>query len=83
MFIFRNGNFSVRRTKSSFNKVASDQCTEQKCRGRISGFSTSEGTVQRWTIASHCVAQCVVILRNDSRCLKTNPKPKDLMKLRI
>ena len=89
MFTFRNGNFSVRRTKSSFNKVASDQCIEQtvnreqKCRGGISGFSTSEGTVQRRTLTSHYLAQCVAILRNDLRCSKTNWKPKDLGKSRI
>ena len=67
MFTLRNGNFSVRRTKNSFNKLASDQCIEQtvnreqKCRGGISSFSTSDGTVQRWTLTSHCVAQCVAI----------------------
>ena len=66
-----------------------DQCIEQtvnreqKCRERIYAFSTSEGTVQRWTLISHCVAQCVAILRNDLRCSKTNRKPKDLGKSRI
>ena len=56
---------------------------EQKCRGGISGFSTSEGTVQRWTLTSHSVSQCVAIWRNDLRCSKTNRKPKDLGKSRI
>ena len=66
-----------------------DQCIEQtvnreqKCRERIYAFSTSEGTVQRWTLISHCVAQCVAILRNDLRCSKTNRKPKDCGKSRI
>ena len=89
MFTFRNGNFSVRRTKSFFNKVASDQCIEQsvnreqKCRGGISGFSKSEGAVQRWTLTNHRVAQCVAIFRNNLRCSKTNRKPKELGKSRI
>ena len=56
---------------------------EQKCRGGISGFSTSERTVQKWTLTSYCVDQCVAILRNDLRCSKTNRKPKDLGKSRI
>ena len=34
-------------------------------------------------ITSHCVAQCIAILRNDLRCLKTSRKPKDLGKSRI
>ena len=47
MFTSRNCNSSVRRTKISLNKFAPDQCIEQtvnreqKCRGAISGFSTS------------------------------------------
>ena len=89
MLTFRNVNFSVRRTKSSSNKVASDQCIEQivnreqKFRGGICGFNTSEAIVQRWVLTSHCAAQCVAILRNDLRCSKTNQKPKDLGKSRI
>ena len=89
MFTFRNGNVSVRRTKNLFNKFASDQCIkeivnwEQKCREGISDFSTSEGTVQRWTLTSHCVDQCVVVLRNDLRCSKTNRTSKDMGKSRI
>ena len=78
MFTFRNCNSSVRRTKSSLNKFAPDQCIEQtvnreqKCREAISGFSTSGRTVERWTLTSRCVAQCVAILRNDLGWLKTN-----------
>ena len=88
MFTFRNSNFSVRRTKSSFNKVPSAQSfeqtvnQEQKCWGGISTFSTSEGTVQRWTLTNHCVAQCIAILRYDLRFSKTNQKPQDFGKSR-
>ena len=89
MFTLRSRNFSQRRTKSSFNKLAfrSIHRTNREPRaempGGISGFSTSERTVQKWTLTSYCVDQCVAILRNDLRCSKTNWKPKDLGKSRI
>ena len=60
---FEAGNFSVRRQPGKFNKIPSDQAIEQtinrdqKCPGGIIGFSTSEGTVQRWLLTSHVAAK--------------------------
>ena len=56
---FEAGHFSVRRQQGKFNKIPSDQAIEQtinrqqKCAGGIIGFSTTEGTVQRWSLTSH------------------------------
>ena len=61
---FEPGHFSVRRQHGRFNKIPSDQAIEQtinreqKCAGRIVGYSTSEGTVQRWVLTSHVAAKC-------------------------
>ena len=59
---FINGNFSVQRTKGKFNMLPPDQVIEQtinkeqKGPGGIIGFSTSPGTVQRWVLSSHVLA---------------------------
>ena len=61
---FEAGHFSVRRQPGRFNKIPSDQAIEQtinreqKCAGGIVGYSTSEGTVQRWVLTSHVAAKC-------------------------
>ena len=68
--MFRSGNFAVKRTKGSFNKIPSDQCIEQtinrdqKCSGGIIGFCASEGGVQRWVLTSHIAAKCMSRLRS-------------------
>ena len=59
---FRNGHFSVKRSKGNFNGLPPDQVIEQtinkdqKGAGGIIGFSTSPGTVQRWVLSSHVIA---------------------------
>ena len=56
---FQRGNFSVRRAPGKFNCLPADQVIEQtvnqdqKGPGGIIGFSTTEGTVQKWILASH------------------------------
>lgn len=61
---FEDGNFAVRRQHGNINKIPSDQAIEQtinrpqKCSGGITGFSTTEGTVQRWVLTSHIAAKC-------------------------
>ena len=58
---FQRGNFFVRRVPGRFNKLSPDQVIEQtinkdqKRPGGIKGFSTTEGTVQRWVLSSHSV----------------------------
>ena len=73
----------MKRSRGSFNKVASDQCIEQtinreqKCHGGIKGYSTSEGTVQRWVLTSHIVSECISQLNGESNHQKKS-LPKDL-----
>ena len=89
MFPFRDGNFSVKRSNGKFNKVPSDQCIEQtinreqKCHGGIKGYSTSEGTVQRWVLTSHILARCFSKLDYDLLIENKQPTPKDLGKSRM
>ena len=51
--------------------IASDQCIEQtinreqKCRGGITGFSTSVGTVQRWVLTSHITSKALSKIREN------------------
>ena len=60
---FKEGCFSVRQSYGKFNKVSPDQVIEQtinkdqKGPSGIIGFSTSEGTVQRWELTGHLVAK--------------------------
>ena len=86
---FEAGHFSVRRQQGKFNKIPSDQAIEQtinrqqKCAGGIIGFSTSEGTVQRWALTSHIAAKCQSRVEeflgmSDDRCVT-----KDLATKRI
>ncbi|XP_047132181.1 uncharacterized protein LOC124811086 [Hydra vulgaris] len=81
---FMDGNFSVRRTSGTFNKIPSDQCIEQtinrdqKCRGGIKGYSTCEGTIQRWILTSHTVSKCISILQNNLGITTRKQSPKDL-----
>lgn len=86
---FEAGHFSVRRQQGKFNKIPSDQAIEQtinrqqKCAGGIIGFSTSEGTVQRWALISHAAAKCQSHVEeflgmSDDRCVT-----KDLAAERI
>ncbi|CAB4001853.1 Hypothetical predicted protein [Paramuricea clavata] len=86
---FEAGHFSVRRQQGKFNKIPSDQAIEQtinrqqKCAGGIIGFSTSEGTVQRWALTSHVAAKCQSHVEeffgmSDDRCVT-----KDLATKRI
>eukprot|EP00795_Rhopilema_esculentum_P010131 gene10131-18794_t len=62
---FRNGFFSVRQQPGFLNALLSDQVIEQtinkeqKCRGGITGYSTSAGTIQRWVLTSHSVAKAL------------------------
>ena len=84
----RDGNFAFKRSKGQFNKIPSDQCIEQtmnrdqKCRGGIIGYCTSEGAVQRWTLTSHVAAKCTSILKGELNCKSTSSLPKDLSKAR-
>ncbi|XP_065683225.1 uncharacterized protein LOC136096041 [Hydra vulgaris] len=81
---FMDGNFSVRRTSGTFNKVPSDQCIEQtinldqKCQEGIKSYSTSDGTIQRWVLTSHTVLKCISILKNDMGITNKKQTPKDL-----
>ena len=62
---FQKGNFAVRRTANTFNMLPPDQVIEQtinrdqKGSGGIIGSSTSQGSVQRWVLASHNTATII------------------------
>ena len=58
------GNFSVRRSAGRFNKLPPDQGRDQKGSGGIIGYSTSEGTIQRWIITSHVAARLLGDMEN-------------------
>ena len=86
---FQAGHFSVRRQQGKFNKIPSDQAIEQtinreqKCAGGIIGYSTSDGTVQRWTLTSHIAAKSQSRLEeflgmSENKCIT-----KDLAEKRI
>ena len=83
-YIFRRGNFRVKRSDGRFNEVPSDQCIEQtinrqqKCHGGIIGFSTSEGTVQRWVLTSHVVSKLISQIEEELKLKRPLSKPKDL-----
>ena len=51
--------------------------------GGIIGFSSSEGTMQRWVFTSHIVAEIRSNMEVDLGIKKGSKKPKDLQKSRI
>ena len=51
--------------------------------GSIIGFSSSEGTMQRWVFTSHIVAEIRSNMEVDLGIKKGSKKPKDLKKSRI
>lgn len=86
---FEAGHFSVRRQHGRFNKIPSDQAIEQtinreqKCAGGIVGYSTSEGTVQRWVLTSHVAAKCQSQMEEFLGMSEAKCVTKDLGKKRI
>ena len=86
---FEAGHFSVRRQQGRFNKIPSDQAIEQtvnreqKCAGGIVGYSTSEGTVQRWVLTSHIAAKCQSKMDEFLGMTEAKCVTKDLAKKRI
>lgn len=86
---FEAGHFSVRRKRGRFNKIPFDQVVEQtinreqKCAGGIIGFSTSEGTVQRWSLTSHVAAKCQSRLEESLGMSDNKNVTKDLAERRI
>ena len=62
---FQKGNFSVRSVTGNFSRLPVDQVIKQtvnrgqKRPGRIIGFSTTGGTVQRWIMTSHIAARMI------------------------
>ena len=86
---FEAGHFSVRRQHGRFNKVPTDQSIEQtynreqKCAGSIVGYSTSEGTVQRWVLTSHVAAKCQSKMEEFLGMSEAKCVTKDLRKKRI
>ena len=85
---FINGNFSVQRTKGKFNMLPPDQVIEQtinkeqKGPGGIIGFSTSPGTVQRWVLSSHVLANVSTDFKQKLGLDTPQVVPKDLGKKR-
>ena len=85
---FIQGNFSTKRTVEKFNMLPPDQVIEQtinkqqKGSGGIISYSTSIGTIQKWVILSHALAEA---LENFTDALMQvgcpNRKPKDLVLL--
>ena len=51
--------------------------------GGIIGFSSSEGTVQRWVFTSHIAAELPSNMEGDLGIKKGSKKPKDLQKSRM
>jgi len=83
LLCFRSGKFAVKRKKGRFNRIASDQVIEQtinrdqKCHGGITGYSTTAGTVQRWVLTSHTLAQCQMQLEEEFHSIQPS-RSKDL-----
>ena len=81
--------FSVRRSYGKFNKVSPDQVIEQtinkdqKGPGGITGFSTSEDTVQRWGLTGHLVAKIRCDMEETLGIRRNKSKPKELQKNRV
>ena len=87
--IYLSGKFSVKRSSGRFNRLPSDQIIEQtinkeqKGKGGIIGSSTSEGTVQRWILTSHVVANLMADLKSSIGIQNDQKPPKDLGNARI
>ena len=66
---FLQGNFSVRRTNGKFNMLPPDQVIEetinrdQNSPGGIIGFTTLQGSIQRWILSSHNTASLIADFR--------------------
>ena len=86
---FQKDNFSVRRVPGKFNRLPADQVIEktvnrnQKGPGGIIGFSTKEGTVQRWILTSHFAARLISQMEDSLQLTKSEKAPKDLTPKRV
>ena len=86
---FMFGNFSVKRTDGSFNKLPLDQVIEQtiskeqKGAGGIIGISMSDGAVQRWVLSSHIAAALLSNFKHSLGSNQLESNPKDLGKKQI
>ena len=86
---FKEGGFFVRRSYGKFNKVSPDQVIEQtinkdqKGPGGITGFSTSEDTVQRWGLTGHLVAKIRCDMEETLGIRRNKSKPEELQKSRV
>ena len=86
---FQNGEFSTNRTPGNFNLLPPDQVIEQtinkeqKGPGGIIGFSTSEGSLQRWVLSSHVYATISSDFKESIGFNQENRKPKDLQETRM
>lgn len=85
---FLKGNFCCKRVPGKFNMLPPDQVIEQtvnkeqKGPGGIIGFSTSEGTMQRWVLTSHLTAAISSDLKESLDIDTIKSTPKDLGKKR-
>ena len=86
---FMLGNFSVKRTDGSFNKLPPDQVIErtinkeQKGAGGIIGITTSDCAVQRWVLSSHIMATLLSNFKHSLELNQLESNQKDLGKKRI
>ena len=86
---FMLGNFSVKRTDGSFNKLPPDQVIErtinkeQKGAGGIIGITTSDSAVQRWVLSSHIMAALLSNFKHSLELNQLESNQKDLGKKRI
>lgn len=88
LFLYRDGNFSVKKSREGFDKVqaieSSDQAIEQtinreqKGHGGIKGFSNSDGTVQRLALTSHVVSKGTARLEDSISLSSRRLLPKEL-----
>ena len=88
-FQFMDVNFYIRRKPGKFNMIASDQCIEQtinreqKCRGGITGFTTSVCTVERRVLISHVTSKALSKIRENLGIGKEKTVHKDIGSGRI
>ena len=81
--------FSGKRTVGWFNRLPSDQVTEQtinkeqKGKGGIIGSSTSEDTVQGRILTSHIIATLMTVLEEFVGLQINNRRPKEIEEKRI
>ena len=86
---FEKGYFCVIRVSGKFSRLPSDQVTEQtvnrdqKGPGGMIGFSTTEGTVQLWILASHIAARLISQMEDSLQQTKSGNVPKDLAPTRV